>query len=94
MAGFNVTLRDLATDLSHEVELPHDITMSRLLPALTTRLELPLTGPNGEPMSYRLQTESGTVLRESDTLSAVGVQDGATLTLSSEMEAGGDPMST
>jgi len=88
MAGINVTLREVATNTEHTVEIPRDIPMSRLIPALMARLELPITGPDGQQMSYRLQTEDGTVLQDNDTLNSVGVQDGATITLSSEQEAG------
>lgn len=88
MAGVSVNLIEVATNESREVELPRDVPMSRLIPALTTRLELPVTGPDGQAMSYRLQTEDGTELRDSDTLNSAGVQNGANIALSTEMEAG------
>ncbi len=90
MAGINVTLTEAATNTPHSVELPRDIPMSRLIPALIDRLDLPITGPDGQAMSYRLQTEDGTVLGDNDTLNSVGVQDGSNITLSAEMQAGND----
>ncbi len=88
MAGVKVTLIDAVTNDRVSVELPRDTSMSRLIPALTGRLALPITAPDGQPMSYRLQLESGVVLEENDTLSSVGVEDGADITLTVEMEAG------
>ena len=88
MAGINVNITDVATNATRSAELPGDIPMTRLIPALTSRLGLPITGPNGEPMSYRLQTEDGRMLNEDETLSSAGVQEGANMTLTAEMEAG------
>ncbi len=88
MAGIRVTLSEIASGTTVQVELPRDIPMARLIPALMTRLSLPITGPDGQTMSYRLQTGDGQVLQDGDTLESVGVQEGASVSLSSEHEAG------
>jgi hypothetical protein len=39
---------------SRTAEIPDDVVVKELLPELTTSLELPVTGPDGRPMSYGL----------------------------------------
>ena len=50
---------------SRTAEVPDDVPVKELLPELTTSLELPVTGPDGRPMSYRLDSKAlGRELKE------------------------------
>ena len=47
-----------------------DVAVKELLPELTTSLQLPITGPDGRPMSYRMDSKAlGRELQEEETLS-------------------------
>lgn len=53
---------------SRTAEIPDDVVVKELLPELTTSLELPITGPDGRPMSYRLDSKAlGRELKEDET---------------------------
>ena len=43
---------------SRNAEVPNDVPVKELLPELTTSLELPITGPDGRPVSYRLDSKA------------------------------------
>jgi len=43
---------------SHSAEVPSDVAVKELLPELTTSLQLPVTGPDGRPMSYRIDSKA------------------------------------
>lgn len=88
MSVINLNLTDAATNRTRSVGLPGDRPVRDLLNALIPRLQLPVIGPNGEQMVYRLQQEDGTVLGDDDNLTSLGIQEGANITLSAEMEAG------
>ena len=90
MAGTRVTIRDTTGTATHRAELPHDVPMRRLIPALLTRLNLPMLGADGQPISYRLYHDSREVGQE-ETLQQAGVQQDAELSLSQEATAGGAP---
>ena len=88
MAGIRVRITDPTGTDTHEAELPHDVEMRRLLPALLTRLNYPVTGPDGAPISYRLYYDGRQILEE-ETLEQAHVATDATLSLSQEATAGG-----
>ncbi|MEX0788150.1 MAG: EsaB/YukD family protein [Anaerolineales bacterium] len=70
-------------------DVPDDIPVKELLPELTTSLQLPVTGPDGRPMGYRIDSKSlGRELQEEETLSAAGVPQGDRLILSADVTAG------
>ena len=59
---------------SRTAEVPDDVAVKDLLPELTTSLELPVTGPDGRPMSYRLDSKAlGRELKEDETLAQAGI---------------------
>lgn len=71
------------------VELPDDVPMNRLVPALVSSLNLPVHQA-GNPISYRLDNpETGERLGEDATLAQAGVEAGAVLSLFPEVTAGG-----
>ena len=69
--------------------IPDDAEVSRILPALISRMNLPLTNVSGQPMSYKLQHKnSGRQLSEYETLRNAAVTDGDTLRIQPEIIAG------
>jgi len=74
---------------SRTAELPDDVPVKELIPELTTSLELPVTGPDGRPMSYRLDSKAlGRELQEDETLSQAGVPREDRLMMTADVTAG------
>lgn len=72
-----------------EAEVPDDKPVQRVIAALVQALRLPLTGPDGQPMSYRFHhLENQSQLSDKLTLKDCGVGDGHTLRLIPEITAG------
>jgi len=70
-------------------EVPDDVVVKDLLPELTTSLELPVTGPDGRPMSYRLDSKAlGRELKEDETLSQAGIPENDRLMMTADVTAG------
>jgi uncharacterized ubiquitin-like protein YukD len=74
---------------SRSAEVPNDVPVKELLPELTTSLELPTTGPDGRPVSYRLDSKAlGRELKEDETLAKAGVPEGDRLMMTADVTAG------
>lgn len=74
---------------SRTAEVPDDVPVKELLPELVTSLELPVTGPDGRPMSYRLDSKAlGRELKEDESLSQAGVPEGDRLMMTADVTAG------
>jgi hypothetical protein len=74
---------------SRTAEVPDDVPVKELLPELTTSLELPVTGPDGRPMSYRLDSKAlGRELKEEETLAQAGVPKDDRLMMTADVTAG------
>ncbi len=74
---------------SRTAELPDDVAVKELLPELTTSLELPVTGPDGRPMSYRLDSKAlGRELKEEETLAQAGIPKEDRLMMTADVTAG------
>jgi hypothetical protein len=70
-------------------DVPNDATVKDLLPELTTSLELPVTGPDGRPISYRLDSKAlGRELKEDETLSQAGIPENDRLMMTADVTAG------
>ena len=70
-------------------EVPDDVIVGELLTELVSALELPTTGPDGRPMSYRMDSKAlGRELQEDETLSDAGVPDEDRLMLTADITAG------
>ncbi|HEY5118666.1 MAG TPA: EsaB/YukD family protein, partial [Anaerolineales bacterium] len=70
-------------------EVPNDVVVKELIPELTTSLQLPTTGPDGRPMSYRIDSKAlGRELQEEETLSSASVPTGDRLILTADVTAG------
>ena len=89
MAAIRVFIESVAGGKRVNASVPDDLPISRLLPALIRKLGLPPADDTGRRVSYRLyHRESGNQLRDSDTLSSVGVKPEETLKILAEVIAG------
>jgi len=88
MADTSVTLV-LPAGGTRTAEVPDDVPVKELIPELTTSLELPTTGPDGRPNSYRLDSKAlGRELQESETLGDAGVPQDDRLMITADITAG------
>ena len=89
MADIKLTITDATGSKRDLVEMPDDQPVIRVLAALVQAMKLPLSGPDGQPMSYRFHhAETQTQLRDDSTLASSGVNPGDTLRLVPEIVAG------
>jgi len=87
--GTRVTFLDQTGAKSVEAVIADGVTVQRILPNIITKMNLPVMGPDGQPMSYSLDhKESGTRLREDQTLPLANVTDGDHLIVYPEIVAG------
>jgi hypothetical protein len=71
-------------------EVPDDVAVRDLVAELTSLLKLPTLGPDGRPMSYRVDSKAlGRELREDETLAQAGVPADDRLILTADITAGG-----
>ena len=69
--------------------IPDDAELSRVVPVLVARMNLPLVNVSGQPISYKLHHKnSGRQLTDYETLRNAGVSDGDTLRIQPEITAG------
>ena len=88
MADIPVTLV-LPAGGTRTAEVPDDVPMKELLPELVSLLELPTTGPDGRPMSYRIDSKAlGRELQEEETLAEAEVPNDDRLMLTADVTAG------
>lgn len=89
MAKVNVTIIDVTGNKEQQAALPDDAPVRRIIAKLVQMMELPATGPDGHPMSYKfIHKTSGKQLSDDQTLSQANVQDGDVLRLQPEITAG------
>ena len=87
--GTRVTFLDQTGAKSVEAVIADTVPVKRIIPNIITKMNLPVMGPDGQPMSYSLDhTEGGTRLREDQTLPEAAVQDGHHLIVYPEIVAG------
>ena len=88
MADKNITLV-LPSGGTRNAEVPDDVPVKELIPELATTLELPTVGPDGRPVSYRLDSKAlGRELQEDETLDAAGVPEDDRLMITADITAG------
>jgi hypothetical protein len=88
MADIPVTLV-LPAGGTRTAEVPDDVPVKELLPELVSLLELPTTGPDGRPMSYRIDSKAlGRELQEEETLAEAEVPEEDRLMLTADVTAG------
>jgi len=89
MSVLNLTITDVTGSKEQSAAVPGDAPVIRVIAKLIELMQLPLTGPDGQPLSYRFHHRgSGRQLRDDDTLEQAGVTDGDTLRLVAEITAG------
>jgi hypothetical protein len=87
--GVKVTFLDQTGAKSVKAVIAETVPVRRILPNIITKMNLPVTGPDGQPMSYSLDhKEGGRRLTEDQTLSVAGVRDGDHLIVYPEIVAG------
>jgi hypothetical protein len=87
--GIQVTFLDQTGAKSVKAVIAYMVPVSRILPNIITKMNLPTTSPDGQPMSYALDhKEGGRRLGEQATLPEAGVRDGDHLIVYPEVVAG------
>jgi hypothetical protein len=88
MASTKVIIYDPTGSKKTPVELPDDVPMRRLVPALVTKMGLTTT-QGANPITYRLDhRSSGRRLGDEESLSDAGVKEDDILSLFPEVTAG------
>lgn len=88
MADKNVTLV-LPSGGTRNAEVPDDVPVKELVPELATTLELPTVGPDGRPVSYRLDSKAlGRELKDDETLASAVIPDDDRLMITADITAG------
>ena len=88
MADIPVTLV-LPAGGTRTAEVPDDVPVRELLPELVSLLELPTTGPDGRPMSYRMDSKAlGRELQEEETLAEAEVPEEDRQMMTADVTAG------
>jgi hypothetical protein len=84
-----LTILDQTGAKSIRARISGDMTPERILPNIITNLRLPVTAPDGSPMSYSLDWKEGGVrLMEGQSLEDIGIQTGHHLIIYPEIVAG------
>lgn len=87
--GIRVTFLDQTGAKSVEAIIADSVVVRRILPNIVTKMNLPVMGPDGQPMSYSLDhKEGGRRLREEQTLPEAHVRNGDHLIVYPEIVAG------
>jgi hypothetical protein len=89
-SGIQVTFLDATGAKPVKAVIAFTVPVSRIIPNIITKMNLPVTSPDGQPMSYALDhKEGGRRLLENWTLMEANVQDGDHLLVYPEVVAGG-----
>ena len=87
--GTRVTFLDQTGAKSVDAVIADTVTVKRILPNIITKMNLPVMGPDGQPMSYSLDhKEGGKRLHEAQTLLEAVVSAGDHLIVYPEIVAG------
>ena len=85
----DVTVVDAAGNKTEEASVPGDAASGRIIAKLVELMQLPATGPDGQPLSYKFHHKnSGRQVADNESLEAAGVKDGDVLRLVAEITAG------
>lgn len=89
MGKVNVVIMDTTGTKEQKASLPDDAPVRRIVSKLVQMMSLPVTGPDGQPLSYKFHHKaSGKQLADEQTLGEAGVADGDVLRLQPEITAG------
>jgi hypothetical protein len=85
----DITVVDATGNKREEASVPGDAASGRILSRLVELMELPTTGPDGQPLSYKFHhKQSGRQIDDAQTLEQAGVGEGDVLRLVAEITAG------
>lgn len=85
----DVTVVDQLLNKSEAVTVPDDVAAGRIVGRLVELLQLPTTGADGYPLSYKFHhKQSGKQIDDDKTLAEAGVNANDTLRLVAEITAG------
>jgi uncharacterized ubiquitin-like protein YukD len=89
VGSIDVNVIDVTGSREQVANLPDDAPVRRVISKLVEMMGLPMTGPDGAPLSYRFHHKaSGRQLGDSETLASAGVHEGDVLRLTPEIVAG------
>lgn len=87
--GLAVTFLDQTGAKTVKAKISPTVRVKNIIPAIITKMLLPITAPDGTPMSYSLDWKNGgRRLLEDQTLPEAGVKDGDVLIVFPEIVAG------
>jgi len=87
--GITVTFLDQTGAKSVKAKISPNVLVSKIVPNIITKMQLPVTAPDGTAMAYSLDhKEGGKRLLEDLTLPAAGVEEGHHLIVYPEIVAG------
>jgi hypothetical protein len=87
--GIQVTFLDQTGAKSVKAKISPTVQVKKIIPNIITKMQLPVTAPDGTPMSYSLDhKEGGKRLQEDQTLPDAGVKEGDHLIVYPEIVAG------
>ncbi|MDQ3824018.1 MAG: EsaB/YukD family protein [Actinomycetota bacterium] len=85
----DLTVVDATGNKSEEVTVPENVAAGRIVGKLVQLLQLPIAGPDGQPLSYKFHhKQSGRQINDNETLADAGVSDNDVLRLVAEITAG------
>jgi len=85
----DLTIVDATGNKTEEVTVPGDVATGRIVGKLVELLQLPVTGPDGQPLSYKFHhKQSGRQINDNETLADAGVAENDVLRLVAEITAG------
>jgi ubiquitin-protein ligase/uncharacterized ubiquitin-like protein YukD len=88
MPDLNVTFV-LPSGGARTAEVPDDVPVRDLMTELISMLKLPTIGPDGRPMSYRMDSKAlGREMNENESLADAQIPDGDRLMLTADITAG------
>lgn len=87
--GILVTFLDQTGAKTVKARISPTVPVKRIIPNIITKMSLPVTAPDGNPMSYSLDWKEGVKrLKEDQTLPDAGVKEGDHLIVYPEITAG------
>jgi len=87
--GVKVTFLDQTGAKSVQAIISENVQVRKIIPQIITKMKLPVTSPDGTPMSYSLDhKEGGKRLLEDQTLTDANIKDGDHLIVYPEIVAG------
>lgn len=89
MNDIDVVISDATGSKEQDATVPSDVPVIRLIAKLVELMNLPINGPDGQPLAYKFHHKaSGRQLRDDETLAEAGARPGDTLRLLAEITAG------